>query len=171
MSCSCCKSIWAWFHRKNPEETVASPAPAESPKDAQPKEYKPREPEELWNLAYDSLRGKDAEDRDLKLTKAYETVLFRIGDKPTQTLPKKITQIAEVDGMAREEELRKAVEDGQERTRMFQKTRDCAGEVSDVVLGAKELIGNALSAFPQAAAAWTGLMLVFEVRRIQDWPA
>jgi hypothetical protein len=174
---SCCTSLCAWFHRKKQEETPASPPPAESsesptpPKDAQPEEFKPREPEELWNLAYDSLRGKDAEAGDLKLTKAYETVLFRIGDKPTQTLPEKITQIAEVGGMAREKELRKAVEDGQERTRRFQDATERTVEVLDVVRGANELIGKALSAFPQAAAAWTGVMLVFEVRRIQDWPA
>ena len=127
------------------------------------KEHKPRQPEELWELAYDRIRS---EDGDPKLTKAYEAVLSRIGDKPAPTLPEKITDVPEVEDTARQETLKKAVEDGLKRTQRLQEAKQFTGDVLTAVLSAKQLIGNALSLFPQAAAAWTGVTLVFEVSRI-----
>lgn len=141
-------------------ENSVSPALSLNPP---PKEYEPRKPEELWNLAYDSLRG---EDGNPKLTRAYEAVLFRISDTPAQTLTEPIDQIPEVDDTARLEQLTNAVEKGRERIEKFVEAKEFTGDVLKVVLSAKDLIGNALSAFPQAAAAWTGVTLVFEVRRI-----
>lgn len=141
-------------------ESPVSPTP---PRDLSSKEYEPRQPEELWELAYDRLRSNDG---DPKLTKAYEAVLSRIGDKPAQTLSENITEIQEVDDTVRREQLKIAVKKGLKRTEAFQEAIESAGGVLKAVLSAKELIGSALSVFPQAAAAWTGVTLVFEVRRI-----
>jgi N-terminal domain of NWD NACHT-NTPase len=58
-----------------------------------------------------------------------------------------------------------AVKEGLEHTKELEKAKEVVGGIVDVVLSVKGIVSSALSTVPQAAAAWTGMMLVFEARR------
>jgi hypothetical protein len=135
----------------NVSETPTANLPAgESP----PKDHVPREPSVLWNDAYEAVVSDD-----VALAKAYEDVLVRIDSESPQRLLPPVS-----DSRPRLEKLEDAVRKGVKRTERWQEARDSVGDILDAVRSANNIISNALSAVPQAAAAWTGMMLVFEVR-------
>ena len=68
-----------------------------------------------------------------------------------------------VEGIDRRNRLNTAVQDGLGRTQEYEDAKQFTGSMLGVVMGAKDLISQAVEGFPQAAAAWTGVTLVFEV--------
>jgi hypothetical protein len=137
---------------------VAEKSQFERSQGAQPEEQGPRSPAVLWEIAYKNLQKDDS-----KLTEAYEAVLVRIDAKN----PERLLSCSS-DGKPGPEMLADAVKGGLERTEKLAQAEDVLGSIVDVVLDIKEIVSNVLSAAPQAAAAWTGLMLVFEVKRFHS---
>jgi hypothetical protein len=133
-------------------------------KETRGNDWKPREAAELWNEAYNDLRNNDP---TRSLTQQYERVLIRIDYKSGELLGESDTNIDTLDtgGDARMALIKAAVEKGLKHTQALEDAKEMVGDVLQVVLGVKDLVSSALTAFPPAAAAWTGISLVFEVSR------
>ncbi|KAE8446252.1 hypothetical protein EG329_012338 [Mollisiaceae sp. DMI_Dod_QoI] len=128
-----------------------SPSPS-PPAEPLPEEHRLREPSVLWSDAYDAVINGDPD-----LAKAYERILIRIVSENPESLSDPLN-----DSRPRREELEDAVQKGLERTERWQKAIKSTGDILGVVMSAKDIISNVLSVVPHAAAAWTGIMLVFE---------
>jgi N-terminal domain of NWD NACHT-NTPase len=55
------------------------------------------------------------------------------------------------------------VQTGLKKTESVVKVKQGIGEVVDVILSAKDIIGLAVQTVPQAALAWTGVCFVLQV--------
>jgi len=116
----------------------------------------------LWKEAYDVLCKQDPD-----LVESYQSALLRVTRVSTSDPATTRGQVEEQHGLAGEEldtQLKEAIRAGLERTKDYEESIQTTGEIVDAILSIRGLIGTALSAFPQAAAAWTGVTLVFDVR-------
>lgn len=158
----CFSSLLTWCGcGRGRGECVGDDAPKIPPPDPRPRRgSQTNKSGGLWQKAYEELVKQDPE-----LIKAYQSVLIRVAPKSAPTPPPskpEIHHLEEVDSGS----LAEAVTQGLAQTKEAEVATQVDGEVMKVLVGVKDLIAGALFSFPPAAAAWTGLMVVFGVGRI-----
>ncbi|KAK3377499.1 hypothetical protein B0H63DRAFT_435675, partial [Podospora didyma] len=179
MGCLCVRNAFA--SRKSPETAKSTPAPAANdvalelsgggsplptrlnlppepnlpPNDTKTPSH--RAADELWDLAYLSVR-----DGDAKLVEAYELVLARVVELDGDSLQLGPGSNEPVDETGRQEHLKAMVQRGLERTEKWAAAKEKAGGVVDVIRGVDEFISSSLSSVPQAAAAWVAVSILLK---------
>jgi hypothetical protein len=114
-------------------------------------------PERLWDRAYDDLKADNS-----TLVSAYEEILSRElnGNAPKEYQE---TAIEQTNPATRRSQMIQLVQTGLMKTEKEAKVKQAIGEAMQPVLLAKDMIGSAVQAVPQAALAWTGVCLALQV--------
>ncbi|CAK7210845.1 hypothetical protein SBRCBS47491_000916 [Sporothrix bragantina] len=126
----------------------------------------------LWDRAYDALAKKEPE-----LVKDYEKLLAKeeqmansvpYDEPPTQPIPPRVT--CGPDGPSRQAQLNTVIKQGLRRMEETKATYNIAGhefvltdqvtQAAKLLLWAKDWIGGAVQASPQASVAWAGVCLI-----------
>ncbi|KAI0397540.1 hypothetical protein F5Y17DRAFT_454943 [Xylariaceae sp. FL0594] len=141
------------------EDDIARPRPEQERESPEPRDT--AKAGRLWKEAYDILC-----DQEPDLVESYQSLLLRITHEattdPTAAAGRQIVKQHGLTGEELDSQLREAAQAGLERTADYEAAVQATGEIADAVLSIRELIRTALAAFPQAAAAWTGVTLVFD---------
>ena len=115
----------------------------------------------LWDRAYDDLKADES-----ALVLAYEKILSReLNEKAPKSreLEFQINAIDQRDPAARSLQMGLLIQAGLKKTESVVKVKHGIGEVVDVILSAKDIIGSAVQMVPQAALAWTGVCFALQV--------
>ena len=114
----------------------------------------------LWDRAYNGLKREEKE-----LVDAYEKILSRqLQDGLDSEVPEsQLNIIAQNDSDARRRQMAELIRIGLKKTAGEAKWKESVGKAVDFVMKAKDIISSAIQAVPQAAFAWTGVLIVLEV--------
>jgi hypothetical protein len=117
----------------------------------------PCPPERLWDRAYDNLKADDS-----PLVSAYEEILSReLNGNASKEYQE--TVIEQTNPAIRRSQMIQLVQTGLMKTEKEAKVKQAIRDVMQPVLSAKDMIGSAVQAVPQAALAWTGVCLALQV--------
>ena len=121
----------------------------------------PSIPEQLWDRAYDNLQNDKP-----KFVEAYENILSHELNGSTSTSLSFNGQrniIEQANQERRRLQMSKLIQIGLKKTEKEAKVKQGIGNAMQVILAAKDIIGSAVQACPQAALAWTGVSLALQV--------
>lgn len=114
-----------------------------------------REPEQLWDQAYDDLKHDDP-----KLIQLYETILS--SDLDNGSKRPKGNVIEQKDRTKRRSQMESLLNTGLDKTEKLANVETNIGDAINIVLSIKEAIGSGLQAVPIAALAWTGVCVALQ---------
>ena len=115
----------------------------------------------LWDRAYDGFKADES-----ALVLAYEKILSReLNEKASKSgeLEFQINAIEQRDPAVRRLQMGQLIQAGLKKTESVVKVKHGIGEVVDVILSAKDIIGSAVQTVPQAALAWAGVCFALQV--------
>ncbi|KAL1893931.1 hypothetical protein Sste5346_006072 [Sporothrix stenoceras] len=150
-------------------QTPVTQTPSIQTLEAQIPAIQPPRAQSLWDRAYDALAKKDAE-----LVKDYEKLLAKeeqanSASNPAQPMPPHDVSHGS-DNLSRQARLNSVIEQGLQRIENAKGTYTIAGHefvltdqitnAAKLLLWAKDWIGDAVEASPQASVAWAGVCLV-----------